>query len=105
MAEVELVYDRDCPNVPEARAQLRRAFASAELGGVWREWCTDDDAAPAHVRGYGSPTILVDGRDVAADEPAAGTCCRLYTQADGSMRGVPAVDAILAALDRANRTA
>jgi hypothetical protein len=95
---VELVYDGDCPNVAAARAQLVRAFAQAKLPPRWIEWRADDAGSPAHVRGLGSPTILVDGRDLAAAEKSGGTCCRLYVQADGALQGVPSVKTVAAAL-------
>lgn len=98
MATVELVYDRDCPNVAEARAQLLRAFAQAKLPPSWSEWEADASESPEHVRGYGSPTILVDGRDVARAEQNGGASCRLYTQAGGTLRGVPSVEMIAAVL-------
>ena len=69
MTTVELIYDRDCPNVHEARTQLLHAFARAKVEARWQEWRADDDDSPARVRGYGSPTILVDGRDVADSGP------------------------------------
>jgi hypothetical protein len=121
MPRVELVYDGDCPNVAEARAQLLRAFAAAGAEPRWREWRGDAADAPPHVRGYGSPTILVDGRDVAESaergraergsvEPGgmppaaehAAPCCRLYRRPDGTVAGVPSVETIVSAL-RARR--
>ena len=98
MPKVELVYDRDCPNVSEARAQLRRAFARTRLEPSWREWQADAPDCPEHARGYGSPTILIDGRDVAGAERGVRASCRLYARPDGSMRGVPSVEMIEAAL-------
>lgn len=101
--QVELIHDADCPNVEPAREVLRQALAQVGLAGAtWREWRRDDPAAPAHVRAYGSPTVLVGGRDVAptaAHEPAA--CCRLYPSADGRLRGVPPLAAVLAAIQGA----
>lgn len=99
MPTVELVYDSDCPNVADARAQLLRAFARTKAEPRWQEWRADDAESPEHVRGYGSPTILVDGNDVAAKKQGNGPCCRLYPQSDGSMRGVPSVETIRAALE------
>ncbi len=88
MATVELVYDYDCPNVSKARAQLLRAFAETGIPPRWSEWERADPASPDYVRGYGSPTILVDGKDVAG---VAGSdsisCCRLYTGPSGEMPG------------------
>ncbi len=66
MPTVELIYDGDCPHVDGAREQLLRAFAEVQLEPRFREWRRDDPDAPDRVRGCGSPTILVDGRDVAA---------------------------------------
>ncbi|MCZ7684627.1 MAG: hypothetical protein M5U28_39980 [Sandaracinaceae bacterium] len=63
MPTLELVYDRGCPHVEAARASLERACEQAGLPPRWTEHSSDD--APPHARGYGSPTILVDGRDVA----------------------------------------
>ena len=98
MPAVELVYDSDCPNVAEARAQLLRAFAEANIQPRWQEWQGDAPDSPEHVRGYGSPTILVDGQDVAAAEKNSGASCRLYQQPGGTMRRVPSVEMIAAAL-------
>ncbi len=98
MPKVELVYDGDCPNVEAARAQLLKAFAAAQMPPRWREWRGDAEDCPVHVKGFGSPTILVDGLDVAADPDNGGACCRLYAQEDGSARGVPSVESISGAL-------
>jgi mercuric ion transport protein len=102
MPTVELVYDADCPNSGQARSQLLRAFARAGLPPRWQEWRADDPEAPAHVRGLGSPAVLVDGRDVAGTEPGAeARSCRLYTHGDGSRHGAPPVDLLVAALTAA----
>ncbi len=99
MATVELIYDVGCPNVRDARDALRRAFAQLGLPARWSEWDRADPASPAHVRGYGSPTILVGGRDVAgAREGEAPDCCRLYDDGEGGRRGAPPLERITAAL-------
>ena len=98
MPTVELIYDRDCPNVPQARENLLRAFSQLKLAPRWREWDRADADAPVHVRAYGSPTILVDGRDVAGATTADAACCRIYTNDQGKKQGVPPVALIVAAL-------
>jgi hypothetical protein len=105
MTTVDLIYDADCPNVRAARDQLLRAFCAAGLVPRWREWDRGDAASPPEVRAYASPTILVDGADVAPTAPLDGTsACRLYV--DGEMDGrVPAIDSIVAALTRSARAA
>jgi hypothetical protein len=96
---VELVYDRDCPNVDAARAVLHCAFAEIGIAPAWVEWDRSDRDSPGYVREYGSPTILVNGQDVAGDEPnVEADCCRLYTSDAGGLRGVPPVAQIVAAM-------
>jgi len=105
---VELIYDRDCPNVLEARANLVKALAASGREARWTEWDRGAPDSPHHVRGYGSPTILVDRKDVAGDSampvPHAkhdegSPSCRLYRNRAGRFAGMPAVEQIAAALD------
>jgi len=98
-AAVELLYDGDCPNVGRARAQLLRAFVLAGVSPRWQEWRTDDPACPRRLRGFGSPTVLVQGRDVSGESRAAdASCCRVYDGPDGRLSGVPPVERIATAL-------
>lgn len=101
MPTVELVYDGSCPNVAAARAQLLRAFVQVGLTPKWSEFLIGDPATPRHARGYGSPSVLVDGLDVSRAAPGAEASCRLYGMADGELSRVPAVSEIAAALARA----
>jgi mercuric ion transport protein len=96
--DVELIYDARCPNVEAARSQLRRAFEAAHLPAQWREWIRGAVGNPARIEKYGSPTILVDGNDVARANPAEGSTCRLYTDGEGRLRGVPLLQTIVLAL-------
>lgn len=99
MTTIELIYDGDCPNVAQTRSHLLRAFAKRGLFPQWSEWDRSDPASPAHVRDYGSPTILVDGKDIAGVEPSQGiACCRLYAGPGEGFQGAPSVELIAAAL-------
>jgi hypothetical protein len=99
---VELIYDTDCPNVKEARAQLLCAFTEAGLTPKWQEWDRSALESPNYVHAYGSPTILVNDKDVADVSPSAGeNCCRIYLDKNGRFRGVPSVEVIASALLRA----
>lgn len=100
MPTVELLFFPDCPNVPAAREQLRRAFEAVGAAPAWTEVDVSSDSAPAYARGYGSPSILVDGKDVMGEAPGGGSSCRIYAQSD--VRGVPPLDAIVAALRAAS---
>jgi len=95
--KVELVYDPDCPNVEHARVRLREAIAEDGRGLQWTEWASDNPALPDHARGYASPTILINQRDVAPN-PTRATACRLYDQGNGTLHPAPPASAITAAL-------
>jgi mercuric ion transport protein len=100
--KVEIVCDPDCPNVPEARAQLLRAFAEAGISPGWIEWNRNSAAAPIYARAFGSPTVLVNGQDVAEQTSTSGNaCCRLYPDPSGTLRGAPSVERIVVALKAA----
>lgn len=91
---VDLIYDEECPNIRAARSNLMRAFSRAGLEARWSEHGIGDADAPARVRGYGSPTILVDGTDVANAAPGAESCCRVYASNTGRPTGAPPVELI-----------
>lgn len=97
MAIVDLVYAPDCPNVSLARANLLLAFARAGVRPKWSEHRIGDPEAPEHTRGYGSPSILVDGRDVAGLPPSAEGSCRIYESAAGRIHA-PTAEQIAGAL-------
>jgi hypothetical protein len=99
MPTVDFVFALDCPNVADARARLIHALAEAGVTPAWHEWRIGDPDLPQRVSGYGSPTILVDGTDVAGAEPADAQTCRVYTRPDGSISGLPTVEQIIAAIN------
>ncbi len=100
--QVELIYDADCPNVRAARAQLMRAFSDAGVDATWTEWDRASADSPAYARRFGSPTVLVDGKDVVPQEvDAVASCCRIYFDAAGVIGRVPPIESIVAALRRA----
>ena len=98
MPKIEFLFENSCPNVTAARAALRTALAQAGLPCQWQEWERQDLRAPDHARRYGSPTILVDGRDIVGEPPSDEPSCRIYTSAPGRNRGVPPVNQIVDAL-------
>lgn len=96
---VELIYDADCPNKANAREQLLKAFAAAGLAPQWLEWDRAAADSPSYARRYGSPTILVDGRDVAASGEHEGVgACRIYRDVGGANIAAPPIEALVAAL-------
>ena len=103
MLKVELIFDSDCPNVPAARNQLTKALTKVGLSPQWQEWDRADTKSPAYTQNYASPSILVNGHDVAGGESLDGTSgCRVYTDEDGNFQGVPSLHLITRALVTAN---
>src|SRR5579862_8319283 len=91
MKRVQLFYWEGCPSHPEALALLREVIAelALEIEVELHEVSSD---AEAEALGFpGSPTILVDGRDVdqaGAFSPPALTC-RIYHLPDGRVSPIP----------------
>ncbi|MGP0628807.1 MerC domain-containing protein [Nitrospina sp. 32_T5] len=92
---IKLVYDRDCPNVDATRDNLRQALTESSLPSTWQEWERGSAECPPHYRRYGSPTILVHGRDVALSPDTEAGHCRLYADGKGEFHGAPPVDVIV----------
>ena len=96
---VELIYDADCPNVAPARSLLIKAFTRTGVSARWREWERGAPDSPDYAGQYGSPTILVDGKDVAGAAPVAGAgACRVYANGEGILSRTPPLDAVCSAL-------
>jgi hypothetical protein len=98
--QVEFLYWEGCPSHTRALDELREALGEVGLdpGAIEvREVLTDEQAERANFRG--SPTILVDGRDVddASGEPVA-LACRVYRRRDGRPSPVPDPDDLRDAL-------
>lgn len=95
----ELIYDADCPNVAQARSVLIKAFASTGVSARWREWKRGASDSPEYARRYGSPTILVDGKDVAGTAPdMVDPACRVYRDGNGNLSRTPSLEAVCSAL-------
>lgn len=99
---VEFIYDSDCPNVAATRANLLRAFSKLSMPARWTEWERSDAKSPRYAREFGSPAILINGRDAAGLAPNAAPSCRIYRMGSGGPCGVPSVETILSALKTAN---
>lgn len=98
---VELVYDQDCPNVDECRTALREALTEIGASPAWREWDRNSTVTPAAYRRYGSPTVLVNGRDICGPgaQTTDGNSCRVYSDDErGCICGAPTVTTIVNAL-------
>ncbi len=93
--KVQLLYFEGCPNIDRARSALRDAMVAEGVIATVEEVDLRAADAPADLRGWGSPTILIDGADVQGATRSAGSSCRLYKG------GAPSVDDIRARLTAA----
>lgn len=98
MIKVDLIYDADCPAWRAARRNLTQAMFRTKLSPCWSEWERSSPATPQSIRAFGSPTILVSGRDVAGIEAAGAASCRIYQSRAGHLAAVPSVELIAEAL-------
>ena len=88
--KIQLLHFPGCPNVDAARGALHAAVAAEKVDDPIEEIDVEAAGAPAWARGWGSPTILIDGTDVAGQERSESSSCRLYAG------GAPSVESIRA---------
>jgi mercuric ion transport protein len=104
---IELVYDRNCPNVAAARVNIRTALAEVGAEIQWSEWERGDAATPEAFQRHGSPTVLVNGHDVdaldAKEMPMDGCSCRIYSDDGQGLCGAPSASVIARALREQRR--
>lgn len=96
---VNLLHFQGCPNVEQARRNLTEAFRRVGAEAEWAETDVQSEDCPPHWRGFPSPSILVDGRDVATGDSArtGSSACRFG--------GAPSVEQITNALNSRSRSA
>jgi hypothetical protein len=98
---VELLWWAGCPSTERALSELREVLHELGLDDApvrMREIATETDAVQTGFRG--SPTILVDGRDVvSAPNEAVGLSCRIYHRRDGRISPTPDPEVLRAALE------
>jgi hypothetical protein len=102
--DVQLLWWEGCPSTEHALAELRDALRDVGLPEThvqMRELKTDEEAGEAGF--LGSPTILIDGTDVAkrGHGDAVGLSCRVYRRRDGTIAPTPDPDDVREALRRA----
>lgn len=100
--KIELLAFDGCPNLEPARELLRASLESLGIAGEIQEIAVETPELAQALRFPGSPTLRVNGEDVAplpeAFEPALG--CRTYL-VQGRRQGLPDKAWVLAALRKA----
>jgi predicted Zn-dependent protease len=105
--DLELLWWEGCPSTERALTELREALSDVGLDQAdvrIIEIETDDQASEAGFRG--SPTILVDGVDIAGGAAGdhIGLGCRVYRRRDGRVSPTPDPEDLRDALRRAARS-
>lgn len=88
---MQLLTFPGCPNAEPTRAALREALRRLALPLEVEEIDLTAPGTPAELRGWSSPTILVDGADLEGQgRTGEAQSCRLY----GGRGGAPSVEQI-----------
>jgi hypothetical protein len=91
--KVEVLYVPDCPHHPSAVKQLREVLLAEGVQTEINEVAVIDAKAAEEYRFRGSPTIRIDGRDIAGElhSPLSfALACRVYSGA--KQAGVPPLE-------------
>jgi hypothetical protein len=93
--KVEVLYVAECPSHPAAVKLVREVLNSEGVAAEIRELLVTDEATATDLAFYGSPTIRINGWDVAGESSKANAfalSCRLYP---GSTEiGLPPVETV-----------
>jgi hypothetical protein len=103
--KVEVLYVADCPAHLAAVTMVKDVLAAQGVAAEIAEVLVSDEQTARDLRFPGSPTIRINGRDVAeSSEPGVfAMSCRLYP---GSLRiGLPPVEMVRRAVAEANEGA
>ena len=100
---VELLWWDGCPSHPEARTQLVRILREEGVDAEVTLVEVHDDRQARDERFPGSPTIRIDGHDIAppGDGEPFSLTCRVYRTRDGRVSPVPDPDDLREAVRRA----
>ena len=74
---VQFLTFAGCPLADAARSELKTALEACGIEH-FEEIDILDPTAPDDLRGWGSPTILIDGLDVAGQRKGDDASCRIY---------------------------
>ena len=96
--QIQLLYEDGCPYVGLARSALSEAVAELGLQAYVEEVRVSTEEEARRLGMPGSPTVLINGRDI-ADGGEAGLGCRTYITVSGQHQGWPDKDSISWALE------
>jgi hypothetical protein len=103
MPAIEFFYFEDCPSHDRALALLQEVVERLSIQAPITVIRVETEEEAVRYGFYGSPTILVDGVDIAPlpqGIPQPALACRAYRRADGRISPLPPRELIEAALRR-----
>ncbi|GAB4509749.1 MAG: hypothetical protein OHK0046_05320 [Anaerolineae bacterium] len=96
---VEFLYFEDCPSHDVALERLRQVMAEQAIDADVHIIRVETEAEAEQYRFTGSPTIRVNGEDIAPlFDTTYGLACRAYRLEDGRISPLPSVQMIRQAL-------
>lgn len=99
--KIEVLYVADCPSHSAAVTLVKDVLAAQGVSAEVNEVLVPDEQTARELKFVGSPTVRIDGRDVAEPSPteAFALSCRLY---HGSFRiGLPPIELVRRAVAEA----
>lgn len=100
---LEVLYFEGCPNHEHAVALVRKALASENVTAPIQIIRVETDVEAHRQRFYGSPSVRINGEDIASipENATTGLACRVYRTPDGHLTPTPPYETIVAAVRRA----
>lgn len=87
--QIELLHITECPSWVACLKNLKHALIDLDIDTEIKVTRIESSNIEQHRQFQGSPTILVDGRDLfAVDDFDGALSCRVYKTPDG-LRGMP----------------
>ncbi len=100
--KIRFLYSEDCPSHGEALQRLHRSMEAEGISAHIEILRVDTDEDAEKLKYVGSPTIIVNGRDIDPPEtPHYAVTCRAYRVEDGRVSPLPSEPMIRKALRKA----
>lgn len=102
--KVEVLYVSQCPSHPAAVKLVKDVLAAEGVAAEIQEVLVRDDEMASQLRFIGSPTIRINGRDVAGESHSAknfALSCRLYP--GSKQTGLPPAEMVHQAVAQARK--
>lgn len=99
--DIHFLYFEDCPSHDDALERLKTVMTEEGITDDIQITKVETEAEAANWGFVGSPTILIDGKDIVSPPPDTPTMltCRVYQWDDGRFSPLPSPDMIRDALN------